>query len=232
MATVINGDYTILEVIQFTQKMFPTRYEYRDRDVNKNIQIKKVVELKADRKNQPTIKYEISTRSYPQYKPYNNWTGKKQNESYKQRKYKHNYESILTMDRLSLNTKAWSFRLGSMKIIKPAPQHAIKQLRRETLAKWKRIYKDPKVLKKKITAHKKIAPYLTDGDWQAQVQGINLDFVYRDAFALQFHKHLYGRSYYQLTRPSKLNPRAIPFFPKHTLRIIEILMQQGILVND
>lgn len=232
MATVINGDYTILEVLKFTQAKFETRFAYRERDVNKSITIKKVVELSKDRKNQPTIKYEITTRSYPQYKPYNTWTGKKQSKAYKQRKYAHDYETILVMDRLSINTKTWAFRLGSMKKVVDAPQSQIKQIRRSTLEKWKRVYKDKTKLKKKIETHKRIAPYLSDGDWQARVQGINLDFVYRDAFALQFHGHLYGRSYYPLTRPSKLNPQAIPFFPKHTLRIIEILLQKGILLND
>jgi len=232
MATVIHGDYTILEVLRFTQEYFETRFEYRERDVIKNIQIKKVVELQADRKNQPTIRYEITTRSYPQYAPYLTWKNKNPPEGYRQKRWKHEYDSVITMDRLSLNTKAWTFRLGSMKIIKPAPQSLIKEVRKETLTTWKRIYKDKTKLKKKIEQHKKVAPYLSDGDWQARVQGINLDFVYRDAFALQFHNHLYGRSYYALNRPSKLNPKAIPFFPKHTLRIIEILMQKGILTND
>lgn len=232
------GDYSLQEVINFTYQHFKTRFDYKDRDVLKRIYIYKTVELSPDREGSPIVHYEINSRSYPQYSPYN-----KEHSGAKQRKYYHDYDTFLTMDELSLSTKNWKMRVGSGKKVKDAPKSKIKTIDKATKITWKK--EQAKLLKNartpaqkekaknyysdKVKKHIASAPYLNQGDWAANVLGVNLDWIYRDAFAFFIHGHFFGKSEYALTRPSKLNPNAIPFLTKHSLRVLEKMLESGIL---
>lgn len=220
MANIIDGTYTIREVLQFTKQYVPNRFEYRKRDVLKRITIQKVIELSPDRPSEPSIRYTITSFSFPQYKPYINVKGK---QAKKQRSIRHQYDTILTMDRLSIDTKAWKIRTGTTKkwIAKP-PQKYVKQIYRETRKLWD---------KKRIERHKKKAPYLDPGDYNSQERGIMADWIFRQAYA--FHKagHFYGNPQMG-KRPSSLNRKAVLFFNKHQINIIETLMVRGILGRD
>jgi hypothetical protein len=237
MPDKIEGTYTLRRVLLNTYEKFGTRFDYMQRDVLKRIYITRVTELFADRPGAPTVKYEISTRSYPQYKPYISKVGKKQ------RTVHHDYDTILEMDEMDLDTVHWKARVGTGKKIKKAPEKLVKSIRHTTMMKWKK-ERDARVkraktdkakekakdwLKMKILEHRQSAPYLTEGDYVAQELGINLDFAYRDAAAFKFHGHLFGRWEYPLDRPSKLNPTNIMFLPKHLIRIVKTLMERGIL---
>lgn len=236
----IKGTYSLRQVLLFTHQAFGTRFFYEKRDVLKRIYVRKVIELFPDREGAPDIRYEITTRSYPQYKPYiNKMRGKVQ------RSVHHDYDITLEMDELSMDTPFWKARVGTGKLIRKAPKSLVKTIDRVTRSRWMKERdiklknaKDAKekktieeAYKKKISDHIKKAPYLNDGDYNAQVNGINLDFAYRDAYAFKSHGHLYGKWQYKLDRPSKINPKNIMFLPKHLIRVLEVLLQKGIIEN-
>jgi hypothetical protein len=238
MANVIEGTYTLKELLQITRSKFRTRFKYEKRDVLRRVTIQKITELNPDRPLEPTIKFLIDTRSYPQYPPY--IKGKR---GIKQRKVFHDYDTILEMDEMSLDSKNWKCRVGTGKKIKKAPPTRVKSISRETRKKWEtardrelsktkdkdKIAQIKKAYSDKVKAHVKSAKFMNDGDWVAQTLGVNLDFAYRDAFAFKIHGHLFGKWEFPLTRPSKLNMTATPFLPKHLIRILEFLMAKGVM---
>lgn len=228
MGNVIQGTYTIKEVLLLqNQSDFKTRFDYKKRDKVKMIRVRSIKYFDKDRIGAPSIMYEIITNSTPQYYPYIKSNATRHTRS--QTKIKHDYECILQMSELSINTKFWRFRVGKLKKIVPAPQDKIKTIRRETMSKWKKLYPDKIKLNKIIEQHKKKALYISDGDYQAREKGINLDFIYRCMYAAKVHGHLYQRGGFIENRPSTLNPNNILFFPKHMISLIEELMKRGIL---
>lgn len=249
MAHVINGSLTLRELIASTYTHYRSRFIYMKRDVLRTVEIIEVVELSRDRTKQPTKKFVIQTSSYPQYAPYDQKDRKGQYRTVtgKQRIWKHEYESVLEMDRLSLDTKAWSYRLGSEREIpKTFPWTQIKQLPELILKRWveerdkkidrirastknkreleKRVNQESKRLKEKIAAHKKKALYLDKGDYIARKYGINLDFAYKGQWGLFYSGHLYGRLL--KTKPPL---KKIPFATKHMLRLLDFLVRKNIL---
>ena len=228
MPTVIDGTWTIKEVMQITYQYARNRFEYRNRDVVKQIKIQRVRKLSTDRKNQPTVQFRIESRSYPQYKPYfDAASGRKY-----QRRIKHEYDVVLEMDRLSLNTKTWRGRLGAQgKWEHKPPQRTVKQIYRETRAQWKKKYTAAE-LKEQIKKHKARANYLDVGDYNARVKGINGDFLFRCAYAWNQAGHLFGRQLGAYNVPAPItNPNNVVFFPKHMINVIEVLMNRGVFSN-
>lgn len=228
MARTIDGTFTIKEVMQLTYQYARSRFKYKRRDVVKRIVIKQIKTFTPDRRNQPTVSYIIQSSSYPQYKPYTDGSGRR-----RQRKVKHEYEVVLQMDRLSLNTKTWKGRLGSQGAWEKRPaQRHVKTIYRETREEWKKRY-GPKQLKEEIKKHKERANYLDVGDYNARVKGINGDFLFRCAFPWNHHGHLFGRQIGAYNVPTvKTNPKYVMFFPKHIINVVEVLMTKGILKND
>lgn len=220
MANVIQGTYTIREVLQITKQFVPNRFRHRKRDVIKRITVQKVIQLSPDRPKEPSVRYEIRSFSYPQYKPYIYIKGK---QARKQRSIRHQYDTILTLDRLSIDTKSWKIRTGTTKNweSKP-PQKYVKQIYRETRKLWN---------KKQIQRHKKKAPYLDVGDYNSREKGLNGDWIFRQAFAFWKAGHFYGNPR-QGKRPSSLNKKHVVWFDKHQIHIIESLMINGILKKD
>ena len=246
MANEIYGTYTIKQVLLATYQFFHNRFTYEKRDVIKRVTIRKITNLHPTRALEPSIRYQIETKSYPQYPPY--FTGKDSRGRIitKQRKIHHEYDCFLEIDKLSLNTTHWKMRIGSNKKIRKAPPSEIKTIPKKVKEKWKQ-EQNRLVLKArtetqkakakryyidKVNTHQRRAKYLNEGDWIAKTLGINLDFAYRCAFAYKYYGHLYDRWYYILYRPSKLNQRNIMFFPKHALRLVEFLMNNGILKDS
>ncbi len=228
MATVLNGKFTIREVLLITQQYARSRFKNKKRDVVKRIIIKKIKTYHVDRRKAPSISYFIESKSWPNYKPYFN---PKSGRKY-QRRVSHHYDVVLQMDRLSIDTKAWRGRLGSSaKWEMLPPQNKIKQIYKGTREKWKKKYKgNPKGLKEEIDKHKKRAQYLDVGDYNSRVKGINGDFKFRLAYAWNQSGHLFGKDIGARNVPAlKTNPNNIVFFPKHFINVIEILMARGIL---
>ncbi len=216
MPNIIEGKYSLEDALRITYQYFNNRLDYRDRDVLKSIIIKQIKTLHPDRPKEPTVRYVIETRSFPQYAPYLK-KGQRM-----QRRIRHEYEIILEMDKLNLKTKNWKARIGSgKKWTEKPPQSQIHSIYRENLKTWS---------KERVKQHRaKTGLYLDVGDWNSRVSGLNGDFIFRCSYVYHKYGHHYGRNYYGFVPAQEMNPDNILFFPKHLLRVIEILMNQGIL---
>ncbi len=247
MSNTIDGTFTLQQMLEntYTSK-FKTRFEYKTRDVLKKVVLVKETTLHPDRPNSPTVTYVFRSFSYPQYGNY--IKGKTGN---KQRKYKHQYDQVLSIvadenGQFSMNSRNWKYRLGSQKKWQTnVPQNKVKTIFRETQEKWNKdkfqererlikrysgetLKKKTKELdlkyKKKAEQHKRNAPYLDTGDFNSQVRGINGDAHFRLHPTLQMYGHLYGREPEGLTP----NPENV-FCPKHMIALIEYLIKINIL---
>lgn len=250
MPNIIDGNISLRQLIQNTYRSkFRSRFKYKTRDVLKKVIIIKQTTLHPDRLNSPTITYIFRSYSYPQYTPYN----KHVSGNAKQRKYKHQYDQVLSIvaddnGKFSMDSTDWKYRLGSQKKWQDnVPQSKVKTIYKETQEKWKKekfekrerlirrysgevLKKKIKQLdeefKKKIEQHKKSAPYLDKGDYCSRVLGINGDFAFRCQKAYQAFGHLYGR----MTEPGCSDDLINMFAPKHMLALIDFLIKIGILV--
>ena len=219
MANVIEGKFSLLDVLRITKQEYNNRFDFKERDVLKQVIIKQIKTLNPDRPKEPTIRYTVETRSYPNYPPY------LKKGKIVQRRIRHEYEIIMELDKLSLKTKTWKVRLGSGKkwIEKPS-QSMIHSIYRENLSHWS---------KERIASHRaKRGLYENVGDYNARVLGINGDWCFRCSYVFHHFGHHFGRNYWGFTPAHIMNPDNIPFFPKHILRLIEFLMGRGILTKD
>jgi hypothetical protein len=126
------------------------------------------------------------------------------------------------MDKLSLQTKNWKARLGSGKRWNPAPpQSQIHSIYRENLSHWS--------AERKRQHRAKQGLYLDIGDWNSRVNGLNGDWIFRCSYVYHKFGHHYGRNYFGFIPAHQTNPDNILFLPKHLLRVVEVLMNKGIL---
>jgi len=250
MANVIKGTFTLSQMLDLTyHSKYKTRFDYKKRDVIKKVIKIKETTLHPDRLNEPTVTYIFQTKSYPQYGKYTNYTTYK-----RQRKFHHEYDNILSIEadkdgKFSMNSTNWRYRLGSQKKWnnKP-PQAKVKTIYRTTMQLWKNDYtkkvdiikkrnikkeektillkKEKDIFNKKILRHRRDAPYLDVGDFNAKTNAVNGDFYFRVAPVLQFYGHLYGRNIGNVDNPDIKNP----FLPKHAISLIEVLIKLKILV--
>jgi len=243
MPTIIPyGALSLYDVIQFTYRseVVRSRFYNMDRDVIRTrVIIKKINKLSVDHLNQPTVKYEIFSSSYPQYKPYNlhklREAKRKVTEVHKQRKYKHTYSFVLELEELKISS-FYRTRTGSqLKWVDRPPQRDIKTIYKDTREKIIKRHTDRKTkkidkaeVKKDIEILKKHAKYLDVGDWNSQVKGIMGDFYYREAPLLRKYGMLYGKCWYT-DLPTGIN---LPFMNKHELSIIFYLLKTKKIEND
>lgn len=221
---VVNNKYSLRDLMLLTYESseFSNRYKYAERDCIKSIVIEQRIKLKTDRLNQVETKFRIKSFSYPQYGNYLKLVNKKR--GYKtQRTVRHQYDVIIELDRLSINTKVFKLRVGSQKYPQKAPQHLIDSIYRENLKKWS---------KDKIFQHRKIKhSYVNSGDWESSVLGINQDWLYRSEFVMSKLNLLYGVCRAQ-TAPVETNSSMLPFLNKHILNVLQVLLKRGILKNE
>jgi hypothetical protein len=216
---------TIKEVWLYTYRNMETRFDYRDRDVLKRLRINLVKSYTKDRLNTPTQRFEIISYSYPQYSPYSKVKGK---FSKKQRKVKHEYQTILQIEELNWNSR-FRIRIGSQRkwpTNKQIKWNQIKAVHSSIREKYATKYgKGTDKYKKALQEHRRKAKYLDVGDYISQVYGLNGDFYWRQAplakkfncsFGLIWNKELPEDADYM-------------FFGKHDLRIIEILLKRKII---
>lgn len=238
------GDFTIKEVLEITNRFYKNRFKYMKKDVIKRITIKEVINVERhDKPGQPSSykKYVIESTSYPQYSPYYTKTDRRGRQRSYQRSVKHEYDVVLELDRLSINTENWTSRVGSGRVWEEEPpQGNIKQLYKSTKRRFKRkadrLGKTKKEknqeYKKIVEKHKKRAKYLDIGDYNSRVKKINGDWIFRCDYAYSVHGHRFGRNYYGNVPAKITNPNNIVFFTKHQLSVINQLMQKGILKDD
>lgn len=239
---------TIKQIWLYTWKACPSRFENSDRDVLKKIEIvNKKVYRKEKRKQAATTlpdeKLEIRSFSYPQYYPYNKLKGK---TASKQRKIKHQYDSIFVLQKNPI-TKLYDWdskikwRIGSYKKWNAKPsQTKIKSIYRETRMKLiKKLESKYKLNKKKMQEEykkevnliKQRGIYLNIGDYNSQELGLNGDFYFRSMPLLIQYDCLFG----PLTNV-KFNTKdkdlKFPFFGKHEIRVILELIRKKIFKID
>lgn len=233
------GDFTLQQILEFTRKYFPTRFDYQRRDVLRRVVVKERKEINIKDPSRPQVRFQIETYSYPQYGNYLRMTGRAGRQRRYQRTVRHQYESVLTVQELSMQTTVWKYRLGSQKkwITNPPEKHIkipSRKLKREMRRKAQR-KAGPNATQRQVNQeyrklvdrHKRNAKYLDVGDYNSQKLGINADFIFRDAWALRAHGHLYGNM--SVLKRSSLNSMEIPFFPKHSLALIDYLLYKGVL---
>ncbi len=225
------GDFTIKQVLQFTKQSntYNNRFEYAKRDKVKTLRIKEIKTLDPNRPGRIKTKYLIESRSKPNYYPYRYRSKKKDGSKgrYRRRNIEHQYDIVLEVDRLSINSINWRLRVGSLKKVRKPPQREIKQIYTETKEKWIKRYGE-KETKERIAKHKrKKRLYLNEGDWLARKLGIFLDGYYRQYVPLYIHDHLYGRLY-----NTEIPKKAEIFFDKHTIAMIDVLLRANILKDN
>lgn len=112
MPSPLSGDYTLKQLIQNTYHHKPSRIETMERDVLKSIIIEKVTVYDGKAPGKARTTYRIRSRSYPQYWPYYTKKDRRGRQRRYQRAYRHQYEIILQVDRLSINVP-FKARTGS-----------------------------------------------------------------------------------------------------------------------
>lgn len=227
---------TIGAIYQYTWRYMKTRFTNADRDIlPSKLVIAQRRKYKRNKEGQYTTPEElltVSTWSAPQYYPYTKVKGKK---SRRQMRVKHNYRAFIAIsldsrEVYSFNSKI-IWRVGSYKRpIKP-PQGKIKSIYKETREKLNYKYRSlsdserAKAVRKEIEKIRKKAEYLDEGDFNSRVRGIMLDNYWRN-YPVQNKFHcLYGAVL------NRVMPEGIdmPFFCKHMIMIIALLMRRGIL---
>lgn len=195
--------WTLNSLIQISNQVAFNRLEYAFRDIPKSaIQIKKVNTYngKNPESGSKTLFY-IQSHSWPQYAPFYTRFDKKGRTRVYQRSVKHIYQVIIKMDYLNINAPV-QLRTGTNK--KPVT------------------FVSSNLIKSKKNPY---GLYLSLGDFIAKFQGINLDHYYRQEHIRAVEGCLFGKDLCGST-PSDVKT---PWLTKHEWRVIEVLLEQGIL---
>lgn len=227
---------TIGMIYQYTWRHLNTRFTNADRDVLPSrvvlTQRRKYKRNKEGFYTTPEELLTVSTWSAPQYYPYNQIKGKK---SARQMKIKHNYRVFIAIsldknDVYSFNSKI-IWRVGSYKRPVKPPQNKVKSIYPETRKQLEHKYRNEieserkKLIKKEIAKIQKKATYLDVGDFNSRVRGIMLDNYWRNYPVQNKFGCLYG-PVLNREMPEGID---MPFFCKHMIVILSILMRRGIL---
>lgn len=227
---------TIGAIYQYTWRYLNTRFTNADRDIlPSKMRIAQRRKYKRNKEGFYTTPEElltVSSWSAPQYYPYNKIKGK---ESSKQMKIKHYYRIYIVIslsdgDIYSFNSKI-IWRVGSYKRPVTPPQEKVKTIYKETVEKLNHKYRNEKVsvrekyIARDIKRIKKSAEYLDYGDYNSRVRGINLDNYWRDYPVQNKFYCLYG-PVLNREMPRKIK---MPFFCKHMIVVLHLLLKRGIL---
>ena len=209
MPSPLVNNWSIQTVMQITAEAYQSRYENMTRDVVKSaVHIKKVTVY--DGKDPGTgsrTRFDIISQSWPQYYPYFTQKDARGRTRTYQRTTKHQYLVTIQMDFLTLTTPI-KFRTGSDK-------------------KWD-FNPNPALIKSKTN---KYGQYLSVGDYNAKVTGVNGDFFFQQSYVRKIENCLFGRNYTN-GFPSKMNPRGLVFATKHELMCFITLMESGTLKRN
>lgn len=232
----IPENLTIGAIYQYTYRYLNTRLTNADRDLLPSRLV--IAQRRKYKRNKegfyvtPEELLTVSSWSAPQYYPYKKL---KRNGNGRQLKVKHNYRIFLA---ISLSDgDIYSFhsyivwRVGSYKRpIKP-PQNKVKTIYRETRKKLEMKYRNetPKkrkeLIEKEVQKIRKSAKYMDSGDFNARERGIMLDNYWRD-YPLQYK---FGCLYGPVLNRKMPEKIKMPFFCKHMIGVIAMLMRRGIL---
>ncbi len=194
--------YTIKKLVQNTWTHKQNRFRYRERDVLKSIIIKEVNVYDGKEPGEARTTFKIESRSYPQYYPYYSRLDVRGRPRTKQRTYRHEYEVVIQMDSLSINDDRIKLRTGRD-------------------AKWDFSERG----KGKWVGKGRSRRFIEGSNIKREING---DHFFRLSFIRSQDSLLYGRNYAGWF-PKQTNPYGIHFLTKHELRVVEVLMNRGIL---
>ena len=188
---------TLRKLLQNTYVHVQNRFEYRKRDVVKQIKVQKITQYPVTGGTRTSFK--IISSSYPQYYPYYTKKDSRGRKRRFQRTYRHEYEVVIQLDELSVDTDKFKIRTGRD-------------------AKW-----DFSV---KGKSKKDGKGRIIEG---SNIQrGINGDHFFRLSWLRWNSGILFGKNYAN-GPPTKTNKFGIHFLTKHEINVIEVLMNKGIL---
>lgn len=233
----IPDSLTIANIFEFTYRYMNTRFTNSDRDILPSrlriTERRKYHRNKEGKYNTPEEMLLISSMSAPQYKPY---TNEKTKGAERQLKYRHTYDVRIALqlsddECYSYRKSKIIWRTGSYKKPKKAPQSKVKTIYRETYDRLERKYskftKSERNKKIRIETDRirKNAKYLDNGDYNSREFGIMLDCYYRDYFI----QHKFGCLYGNCTYTEPYYEINLPFFDKHMIAVLLLLIKKGIL---
>ena len=208
MASKLKGKWTIKSLLEITYRYYKNRFRFMKRDVvRSSIKIQEVKVYDGKNPGEARTKYLITTQSYPQYKPY--FTGRdKRGRSIKyQRTFKHKYDTIFQMDKLSINSPV-KYRCGANR-------------------KWQESVSKSQIRSKSNPKGR----YLSVADYNIMKKGINPDFYFRVEYIAYKEDCLFGQPYALGIPEKSTNKHGLPFLSKHAIWIVQTLMAKGILKN-
>ena len=235
-----NETPTIAQIYQYTylNRHTISRFFNEERDVLKTkIKIERRVTYKRNKENMTMTPSEyliIYSESTPQYYPYNKVKTK---GAKKQRKIHHQYDCFFAFSKdKNGNYNFWEskviFRIGGYKKWQTnVPQNKVKSIFKSTRERIEKKYsklpskEKEKAIRKDLDNIRRRGKYLDVGDYNSQVNGLNGDFYFRDAYVMQKYSCLYGRNYHN----EYCKGIDFPFFPKHALGIIHWCLKRGII---
>lgn len=194
--------YTIRKLVQNTYTHMKNRFDYRDRDVLKTIIVKKISVYNQKDIGEDRTKFVIQSSSYPQYYPYYTPKDNRGRKRAYQRTYKHDYDVTIQMDSLSIDDDRIKLRTGADGLWDFTEAGKTKSV---GTGRNKRLVEGTNIRR-----------------------GLNGDFWFRLSYIRKQDGILFGRNYAGWF-PEKTNPHGIQFLTKHELRVIEELMNRGIL---
>jgi hypothetical protein len=228
---------TIRDIWLYTYKRKETRFYNMDRDIlpSRILVTNKLVykKNKEGKYSTPDEKLSIVSYSAPQYGEY--LRGKR---GVRQMKVKHNYDVTFSLQKdplgeYSLDSKIL-FRVGSYRKWNPdPPQSKIKTIKTKTRIALKKKFTnksgklDRDKYSKALELIRKRGKYLSTGDYNSQALGLNGDFYFRQMPLLYAQGCLFG----PLTQRefNKDEKDTYPFFGKHELGVIMVLLKKGVL---
>ena len=193
---------TLRYLLQNTFTNMHSRYDYMERDVLRRFIVRKVSVYDGKNPGEARTRYDITSFSYPQYYPYYTKKDVRGRPRSFQRTYKHEYDIVLQMERLSLDCDAIKLRTGAD-------------------AKW-----DFSKAGKGYWMGKGRNKRWVEGS--NVKRGINADFFFRLSALYAQAGILFGRNFAD-GLPKKTNPYGILFLDKHMLNAVRILVNRGII---
>jgi len=204
MPSPIRNNWTLRKLINntYAHAETRTRFNYKQRDMIRVIQIEDTRVYDGKNPGEARTKFIIRTRSNPQYYPYYTKTDSRGRARTKQIKYRHQYQVIIQLDKLSIDVP-FKGRTGAFGRWDFGPKGKLKRIKQGRNIK------------------------IIEGS--NVVRGLNGDFWFRSMNLWAREGILFGRDWTNGQLPVRVNPRFIIFADKHFLGVCEYLMNQGIL---
>jgi len=194
--------WTIRKLIENSYYHKKNRFDYKDRDVLRSVIIKKISVYEGKDPGEARTKFEITSRSYPQYKPYYKGKDVRGRPIQYQRTYRHEYQVTIQMDTLSIDDDRIHLRTGA-------------DAKWDFSSKGKATYSGTGRNRR-----------LVEGS--NVKRGLNGDFFFRLSYLYYQQGILFGKNRAN-GPPNKTNPHMIIFLDKHMIMTLEFLIDKGIL---